>query len=168
MLLGAIGRRAIEARHLGRIVAQRVDAAREEALLAIHVAPVDAAVVDKGIELGGAELGPLLLDFGDDALPRDAEVPPRAQDAGALSPQARRELGTRPGVELSLNEAQRVIEGARGDQPGHIRGKTVVQVLEVLVRRLVVARSRHGALLSDNTKKGQVISYLAPLFKWSG
>ena len=103
MLLGAIGRRAIKARHLGGVVAQRVDAARKEALLAIHIAPVDAAVVDEDIELGCAELGPLLLDLGDDALSRDAEVPARAQDAGALGAKARRELGTRPGVELGLD-----------------------------------------------------------------
>ena len=115
MLLGAIGRRAIKARHLGGVVAQRVDAARKEALLAVHIAPIDAAMVDEDIELGCAELGPLLLNLGDDALPRDAEVPARAQDAGALGAQAGRKLGTRPGVELGFDQSQGVVEGAPGN-----------------------------------------------------
>ncbi len=138
-LLRAVGRRAREPRHLLGILAQRVEKAREETLLALDETPVDAPAVNEGVEVPLAKVGPLGTNLGQGLLARHAEVARRPQHAGALGTQAGGELGARSGGEFVLDEANGVRELARVLEARDLCGKPVVKVSDVLVRRVEFA-----------------------------
>ena len=144
----AVGPGAVHARHLLGILAQRVEEARQESLLALDEAPVHAPVVDEPIEVRLAKLRPLLANLGDGPLTRHAKVERRPQQAGTLGTQARGELGAGSGVKLGLDEAHGTAKLAGVLEPRDVGRQPVVEMEEVIVRCLI---ARH-ALIGLSTR----------------
>ena len=114
--------------------------------VAVHIPPVNAAVVHQGIELLLGELGPLGAHLGYGFFPGEGVVILQPGKPYPLGPEPGGQLGLDPGGEITVNEPQGACNVPCLYQPVHIGGEGVHEMAEILV--LKKAHSSSSAVMA--------------------